>query len=307
MGRVYRKQMIEGIAVPAIIHNSNYFLIQMAIYADGIVSCWHKSDLRQFKEDLRRGWVVPSVPEGKALSVHNLGDFVIKQARWYHNAASYYQQVREMVKDLNPEMANIYKTTPGEIEKWDKLRVGFTASPTPCKQKPGFGYDFCDGRGNYIFCRQNDGLYLTALTVFADKTVQLDGMGPHYYNMEEIEQLFANGTLCTNLPQAEWVSIFGLGELLLAPMQGNYAVPVGDKLGEIADDLADLLGEEDSIAICRRAYHYYLEEPSDWTRENLRKAYEAVPEHQRMYLGDMDTRDSDYLRILYHPEQKREV
>ena len=68
-----------------------------------------------------------------------------------------------------------------------------------------------------------------------------------------------------------------------------------------------LLGEEDSIDICRRAYHYYLEEPSEWAREKLRKAYEAVPEHQRMYLGDMDSRDSDYLRILYHPEQKREV
>ncbi len=307
MGRVYRKQLVEGVCIPAIIHNSNYFLIQMAIYADGIVSCWHKSDLRQFKEDLRRGWVMPSVPEGQYLSVHNLGDFFIRQARWTHNAESFYQQVWEMVQDLNPEMANIYQTTPSETAKWDKLRVGFTASPTPCKQKPGFGYDFWDGKGNYIFCRQDGRLYLTALTVFADKTVQLDGMGPKYYNMEEIEQLFAQGTLCTKLAQEEWVTIFCLGDLLLAPMEGLYEVSVRDKLQEIADDLSELLGEEDSIDICRRAYHYYLEEPSEWAREKLRKAYEAVPEHQRMYLGDMDSRDSDYRRILYHPEQKREV
>ncbi len=60
MNRVYRKQMVEGVTIPAIIHNSSYFLIQMAVYADGIVSCWHKSDLTQFRQDLRRGWVTPT-------------------------------------------------------------------------------------------------------------------------------------------------------------------------------------------------------------------------------------------------------
>ncbi len=43
------------------------------------------------------------------------------------------------------------------------------------------------------------------------------------------------------------------------------------------------------------------------TRERLRAAYEAVPEHQRLFLGDMDTKDGDYKRILYHPERKRQV
>lgn len=41
--------------------------------------------------------------------------------------------------------------------------------------------------------------------------------------------------------------------------------------------------------------------------EELRKTYEAVPESQRMYLGDMDTKDWDFIRILYRPDQKREV
>ena len=34
---------------------------------------------------------------------------------------------------------------------------------------------------------------------------------------------------------------------------------------------------------------------------------EAVPESERMYLGDMDSKDSDYRRILYYPDKKREV
>ncbi len=132
-------------------------------------------------------------------------------------------------------------------------------------------------------------------------------MGENYYNMEEIEQLFAEGTLTTELKGEEWVRIEGLGDLLLASMDGLAEITAADKLGQLADDIANLVGEEDSLDVCRRAYHYYLEEPSDFSRERLRQKYEAVPEHLRMYLGDMDSRDTDYIRILYHPEEKREV
>ena len=307
MNRVYRKQMVEGVTIPAIIHNSSYFLIQMAVYADGIVSCWHKSDLTQFRQDLRRGWVTPTVPTGKSLSVFNLGDFKIRQAKWAYDEARFYKRVRAVVNSLNPEMANLYKTTQREIDKWEKRRVGFSASPTPCKEKPGFGYDFWDGESGYIFCRKQDKLYISPLTCYADKTVQVETLGENYYNMEEIEQLFAEGTLTTELKGEEWVRIEGLGDLLLASMDGLAEITAADKLGQLADDIANLVGEEDSLDVCRRAYHYYLEEPSDFSRERLRQKYEAVPEHLRMYLGDMDSRDTDYIRILYYPEEKREV
>ena len=49
-----------------------------------------------------------------------------------------------------------------------------------------------------------------------------------------------------------------------------------------------------------------MTDPCDYTKEKLRKAYEAVPEHERMYLGDMDSKDWDYHRILYS-DKKREV
>ena len=70
MERVYYKQLIEGASIPAIIHNSSYFLIQMAVYENGTVSCWHKSDLQQFWGDLETGWVVPSVPADADLSIN---------------------------------------------------------------------------------------------------------------------------------------------------------------------------------------------------------------------------------------------
>jgi hypothetical protein len=42
----------------------------------------------------------------------------------------------------------------------------------------------------------------------------------------------------------------------------------------------------------------YEAAPSEEKREALRKAYEAVPEHLRMYCGDMDSKDEPIRRIL---------
>ncbi len=49
MGRVYYRQRVEGVTIPAVIHNGSYFYTNLGVYENGIVSCWHRSDLRQFK------------------------------------------------------------------------------------------------------------------------------------------------------------------------------------------------------------------------------------------------------------------
>ena len=56
--------------------------------------------------------------------------------------------------------------------------------------------------------------------------------------------------------------------------------------------------------ICESYYYQYLRNPCERNRQLLKDAYEKVPEHERCYLGDMDTLDSDFRRIIYHPEVK---
>lgn len=307
MSKVYRKQLVEGVTIPAIIHNSSYFLIELAVYEDGTVSCWHKSDLRQFQQDLQKGWVLPTVPIGESLSVTQLGSFPVLDARWKYHARSFYQHVKAIVRQLNPEMTNLYQTTQREIQKWDKARVRWSGSPTHCKLGNHIGYSLLDGRSYYIFYRQKEALYLTTLIAYADKTTQIEAAGEQFFTVEEIDAFFADGTLCTSPgKRGAWVIIDGLGELFLRPPACS-PLTVQEKQGEFHTMLAQAAEEEDVLDRCIAAYHEYLTEPNDWARESLRKAYEAVPEHMRMYLGDMDTRDSDYIRILYHPEQKREV
>lgn len=169
----------------------------MAVYENGTVSCWHRSNLEQFREALKKGWVVPRVPVGKGLSVHSLGLFPIRDARWLHDSKGFYRRVKDAVHAMNPEMANLYRIPRRETEKWKQAQVQWSA-----------------------------------------------------------------------------------------------------------DVIALLAGEADILNRCRQAHYDYLVHPGEATRAALRRAYEAVPLHRRMYLGDMDTRDSDILR---HPESKREV
>ena len=304
MGNVYSRKLIEGVDVPAVIHNGSYFYIRMGVYEDGTVSCWHKSDIHQFRDDLRKGWVVPSVPDGENISVHGLGEFKIRSGRWLFQEQSFYDHILDVVKTMNPEMSNIYRTSSREVEKWKKHRVSWSGTPTPCKLAGKFGYQLMDGSQVHVFYRKKDGLCLTELNFYADKTLQIEGEEA-YYSLEEVKSMFESGVFTTGPSGEEWVRIDGLGETLLAP--GCYQVKPMEKYREIEEELKGLAGEEDAHEKCLKAYHQYLVEPGEWSREQLRKAYEAVPEHERIYLGDMDSKDSDFRRILYHPDQKREV
>ena len=99
MAWVYRQQMIEGETAFGIIHNSSYFFAELAVYEDGVINCWNKNDLNQFQNSLERGWVVPQIPIGESISVFQLGDFPVLDARWLHDKKSFYEYIVGIVLD----------------------------------------------------------------------------------------------------------------------------------------------------------------------------------------------------------------
>lgn len=305
-GKVYRKQRVEGMEIPAIIRNGNYFYSRLAVYEDGIIDCWHKRDLTQFKDDLESGRVVPSLASGQFLSIFQLGEFLIQDGKFYFNKNSYYRHVLNCVKKLNPEMKNIYQVTEREKKKWDKHRVSWSASATPCKMISEIGYRHVDGDSSHIFFRQNGKLYLTVICVYEDKSFSIEQTGEQSYTLEEVKSLFRNQTICTCPDEGEWVIIDGFAELLLS-CEKEFVLEPEEKQKEILEKYQEITGGKTAHKKCIEAYHQYLVEPSEYARERLRETYEAVPEYERCYLGDMDTRDSDIIRILLFPEEKREV
>lgn len=302
MGKVYRNQRIEGVTIPSIIRNGSYFWNDMAVYEDGTVSVWNKVDLEDVPNEISRGWIQFSVPEGKSLSVHGLCSFDIVSAEWNYNAQSYYEHIVDTVRSINPEMANIYKTTPREQAKWKEYHVAFSASPTPYKLGSKFGYESLKGDYAHIFLRRGGALILTEMYCYKDGTFSVDGLDG-FFELSDVERMFKEKTLATKPAKGEKVT---LGDLGTAEINECSAVSAKSKLKELENASLRVQDKPDAHDAAMAAYHAYLTEPNEFYKNKLREAYEAVPEHERMYLGDMDTKDGDFIRILY-TDNKREV
>ncbi|EAC4736142.1 hypothetical protein ACEO52_002309 [Listeria monocytogenes] len=70
---VYYKRMIEGTAIPAIIHSMEYYLISMPVFEDGSMDCWERINLKGLQNKLASNRLVTSIPEGKSINIHGLG------------------------------------------------------------------------------------------------------------------------------------------------------------------------------------------------------------------------------------------
>lgn len=302
MGKVFRHQRIEGVTISGIIRNGGYFWQDMAVYEDGTVSIWDKIDLDDVPQKIASQKLVFSVPDGKGLSVHGLCSLEIVSAKWNYDEQSYFEHIVETVKSINPEMENIYKTTERERAKWKEHHVGFLASGTPCKLGARFGYELLEGNNAHILLRNNGTLTLTELYCYADATFSIDGL-EGFFGFEDIERMFKDKTLATKPKKGEAVR---LGDLGVAETETIGSVSQKNKLEEIKNKSLKAQGKPDAHDAAIKAYHAYLVDPTDFYKNKLREAYEAVPEHERCYLGDMDTKDGDFRRILY-TNNKREV
>lgn len=298
---IYVKKMVEGESIPGIIRNGNYFLTELGVYEDGTISCWERNDLKQFRDSIAHNRIVPAIPDGELLSIFQLGAFRIEKAEWLYNKDSYYNHIVEIIKSLNPEMENIYTETPRISEKWDKARVRFSDNPTDCKLREKLGYSLTDGKSGFIFCNIDGITSITFLVVYADKCFRIGEFPDKDFTFDEIKEMFRNGTLSTKVTADTWVNIENLGKVKLSTVS---SVKTSEKLKELEEKAKRLANEPTAHEKCVNAYHQYLEYPCEDTKEALRKAYEAVPEYERCYLGDMDTRDTDYVRILYSNEKR---
>ncbi len=304
MTNVYYKRKVEGISVPAIILNGSYYYTDMPVYEDGSLDCWNRIGLQELKMKLDTKWIVTEIPQGKELSIFSLGAYKVLEGDWTYDSTSFHEYIHQCVRQMNPEMVGLFEESTLTKEKWKKYRVSFKASPTPFKITNDFGYDTVDGESMKLFYRTDQGWLLSKLTLFADQTASLDSMPDQFLTLEEVDDLMKTGQLTSEIGESATIIINGLGKLQVTTI---HCEETSNKLIEVHDLWAKMKGQKTLHEICIEAYHQYLVYPSEFTHAKLKAAYEAVPEHERMYLGDMDSKDGDFQRILYHPERKREV
>jgi hypothetical protein len=301
--RVYKKQIIEGFSIPAIIHNSSYFFTNLDVYEDGRVECWKFEDFEHFKNDVERGWVKTGVPDNKDISISDLGSWTIEKGEWRFTKGTFIAYVQDVIKVLNPKWKNIHTYYERKI---NGVVYGEKGSGTIYKaHKKPIDYIFSakiEGTSVDLFYKLNGAFYLVQVNVFADDSLEIARLeNPIDLNIQEVEQLISAGTLLTDIPIGSIVYIYGLGNFSI--QKKLYCSSIQDKLLEIRDIQKRLKGEPTAIEHCRQAYQDYMADPTTNKQENLKRTYEDVPNHIKKFVGDQDTKDIVVRMIIYGDQE----
>lgn len=163
------------------------------------------------------------------------------------------------------------------------------------------------GTWRHIFIRNGRDYYLADLFVYADGMI--DCWGP--VDLEGLRAKIASGWVATSLEPGARASAH-----LLA--YWNFADPNvvidGDALvGEVADLIEGLNARPTSSDRCVAAIDKFLDDPTEVNRLEVQAAYNAIPEHHRVFvLGDMDHRDDPVLELITeigqrHPNSGEQV
>jgi len=302
---IQRVMRIDGVVLPAIIHNANYYFVNLPVYADGLVDAWELLDRRLFEAKLATGWVTTFVPDGAQIHVHGLGAWTVDNGEWALTPRELGKLVQKCVGELNPEMANLYDFHGKTTRKVGNVNVSIMGRSSPCAVRPKDASalpNLARGRSLSVFSREGDDCYLADLRVFDDGTAEV-GRLPESRTVQrdELESELSGGRLFTKPVLGQRVRIHGLGAFTVRAE--GWSAEAGDLILESRDLFAELAGEPTSLQKCRARYEAFLERPTVANRDALRQAHEAVPEHNRVYLGDMDVRDIPIRMIIYGREE----
>lgn len=298
MQKISRQKNVEGTTISGIIHNGQYFYTNIEIYEDGMIHCWELVDLNGLKEKIASGWLVSQIPNGKNVSIHGLGTYGVASAEWKFDRDEYEDYIHTTIKKLNPTLTNIYKIAVEEKALWEKRRVVVSPQPTEFYVKKEISYETVQGDSFTIFMKHKNQNILVNLVMYKDGNIVCYAPNIEVrYTVKEIQALFNDGTFFTHFKKPTKIVLGNLGTVTLN--EAVDSVEIHEKYKELLDMYAKLQGNEDSLEKCRRVYYEYLEYPSEEGKKRLKELYEAIPEHERMYLGDMESRDSDYRRIIY--------
>lgn len=65
--------------------------------------------------------MVLSIPDNNKISIHGLGSWTINEGEWLFNKETFIEYVQNLIKELNPNLENIYKYSEKTI---NGIRIG---------------------------------------------------------------------------------------------------------------------------------------------------------------------------------------
>ncbi len=151
------------------------------------------------------------------------------------------------------------------------------------------------GTSLHAFIHNGD-YHLTDIEVYRDGLIECWGL----MTFDEFKRKVDEGWVRVTLPPGARVYAM-LGCLTFTASRVVCRINESEFIKEVADELDRLNDRPTSLDRCQKALADYKASPSAERLDAIRIAYEAVPEHNRRFLGDMDTKDSEYRGLLNPP------
>lgn len=150
-----------------------------------------------------------------------------------------------------------------------------------------------EGTWRHVFIKNGGTYFLADLLIYADGMV--DAWEP--LDFDGFCAKVRSGWVATSITPGAPASAHNLAGWTMTEPWGT--VTAEELIGEVRDEIARLRGEPTSEDRCRDAVRAYIAAPAPERLEELSAAYQAVPEHLRIYLlGDMDVRDEPIITLL---------
>ncbi|MGJ8673861.1 DUF7638 domain-containing protein [Rubritalea sp.] len=290
-----------GYAISGFINNMQCHYTTIDVYSDGVIDCWGFVDRDLFQGKINQNWVVSSARHDQSISIFNLGITNHSNAKWINKSQDIKGLVTELIKDLNPSMKGLVDMQGSDTEVRGHVTYSKMGSSDkkPYRRVKG---ELLLADSVPVIIKQDGGIFeLSQLFIFEDSKFRI-GVDSPLISYEELKDLYQSGKLLNKVNAGSRFSLPGIGEFTCDTELGY--IDDEDRLREIKDKLGVLNGNKSIVTQTAEQFDICSEEPSSDNLEKLRSLYEQVPTHERMYCGDMDTKDYDIRRVLYGDEDE---
>ena len=297
--RIDRQEVrfIPGTSVDAFIHNSLHYLTAIDAYADGVFDCWGGVDRDFLQRKLRSRWLVPSVPDGEPLGIHELGRLTPVQGQWRRSSEQLHAHLLATMEALNPRLEGLVDFEGSDVTLRGGVRYAKLGMLNAIPVRAGTGGPV-RGHRRWLLSQREGRWWLGPVALYSDGSVDVhpEPGERELIDLPELGRRLSAGTVATAVPDQTRLCISDLGAVTVT--EGRWFLEHRALLGELRDIGQELVGQQTSSQRFEDIWHDYLHAPSPEGRVKVRAAYHAVPRHRRIYLGDMDTRDTDILAVI---------
>ncbi|MEL6346716.1 MAG: hypothetical protein AAFV53_26620, partial [Myxococcota bacterium] len=282
---------IRGVNIDAFIRNGQNFFTELAIYADGSFNCWGGVDRAFLHKKFQQGWIRSSVPDGETISAHQIGAFTVEDGQWTRSPAQLHQHMLQLLDALNPEHTDLIDFEGSDVIIRNNVRYAKLGMMRAHPVRTMDDRSPVRGVRRVLFSKHDDQWWLGPIGLYADRMADIHPHPAHQHliSVDEFFERVHGGTISSTVPDGARLNICDLGTITVRDAQ--FWVEPDSLIKELRDAVNQLCGEESVDHRFYRIWKAYLLDPTPNGRQQVRDAYEAVPRHRRMYLGDMDTRD----------------